>query len=287
MSTRTSPTTESSRGSEIRKTTRLRNPGKVKLMRIAFFGSVTVMAFFAACSSSSTDAPGSTTPDASDTDSGVVAQVDGSASDDATADAADATVPALTCTARTWCTDYTVKAFRATPPTAQGGTIVEGTYRLAYTIEPAGIDNAYVTDTAALLYFSNGRFEAPGSTGFGAVGTYSTGTGADGPTLLLKGLTNCNFFGAQGSPANQTRTYPFSATATEITLISTITPGGPDAGAPWKRASVYLKNDGDLCAPATKDPATPADSFFCRVANCACAQSTGSPISPASCPFIH
>ena len=256
-------------------------------MRIAFFGSITVMALFAACSSSSSDAPEATTPDASDMDVGVVTQEDGSVADAATPDAADATVPPLACTARTWCTASSVKAFRATPPTAQGGTVVDGTYRLAYTIEPTGVDPDYLTESAAILYFSKGRFEAPGDTGFGAVGTYSIGTSADGPALLLKGLTNCKFFGAEGSPASQTRTIPFSATATEITLISTITPLGPDAGAPWKRAYVYLKNDGDLCAPATKDPAAPADSYFCRVANCACAQSTGSQITPASCPFIH
>ncbi len=256
-------------------------------MRIAFFGSLSVMALFAACSSSSSDAPASTSPDASDDDAGVTTQADSSVTDSPATDSADAAVPPLACTARTWCTDYSVKAFRDVPPTAQGGTIVDGTYRLAYTIEPAGVDPGYLTESASLLYFSNGRFEAPGDTGFGAVGTYTTGTSVDGPTLLLKGGTNCNTFGAQGSPADQTRTYPFSATATQITLISTITPLGPDAGAPWKRASVYLKNDGDVCAPATQNPATPADSFFCRVANCACAQATGSMTLAASCPFIN
>lgn len=237
---------------------------------------------FTACSSSSSGlAP---QPDASDGSIDSDASVDDANIADTRAEAA----APLACTSRTWCMDYSVKAFRGTPPVAAGGVIAEGTYRLAYTLEPAGIDPDYLTEQAALLYFSQGRFEAPGQTGFGAVGTYSTSTGADGPTLVLQGTTNCQTFGAQGSSASgATRTSPFSATATQLTIIGTVTPLGPEAGAPWKRAYVYFKNDGDVCAPATSDPASADDSFFCRVANCACAQSSGSLITPASCPFIH
>ena len=247
----------------------------------------------AACSSSSSGeaSPGT----GSDTDAGITenqdpteTEADAQAGRDTSTDA-QAPVTPLACNSHTWCTTYSVKVFQGAAPAPQGGVISDGAYRLAYTLDPRTDANQRgTTDSGDLLYFENGQFASPGSSGFGAVGTYSTAAaGAEGPTLSLKGITNCGSFGKEGSPAGQTRSFPYTATATELIVLHTLTPLGQNAPPPFQKAYVYRKVTGNLCAPGTKDLTTPGDTFACRVANCSCAESSGKDLTAAQCPFIH
>lgn len=171
---------------------------------------------------------------------------------------------ALTCGSLAFCTTYDVKTFIDTVPAPAGGTLRDGIYRLAYTIDPAstGDTPGYHLDLD-LLEIQGTSYNWAGflRDHIGTVATSDT-------TVTFQKTSTCSG-GRDGEATTDKLDYKYTATAGELDLFSHVMRSD---GTQWDRLYAYKRvaSPDEACATVTGDPQTPADSAQCRVTNCAC-----------------
>ncbi|MGE3459800.1 MAG: hypothetical protein AB7O24_32120, partial [Kofleriaceae bacterium] len=134
----------------------------------------------------------------------------------------------LQCSDFAYCSTYDVKSYIAPVPAPAGGSISDGLYRLAWTVDPpeAGIDPG--TDYADAFRIDGEHFVFGD---YGGRGTLSIA----GTQITLHNIAHCANGEEVGTP-DPVRTYEFTATTDQISLYSTTTSGGTS----WLSQSVYI-----------------------------------------------
>ncbi|CAN5461726.1 hypothetical protein BH11MYX1_BH11MYX1_36730 [soil metagenome] len=175
---------------------------------------------------------------------------------------------ALACRDFAYCSTYEVNQYNGTIEAPAGGAIADGTYRLAYKVNPAsaGESNDTFGDYSSGYRFRNGTYVHSDINGRGVFSI-------SGTTLSLSRVTGCNL-GTEGSAGPSTDTYTYTATADRLVFFDDVS----SSSNHWTAMRVFLKVD-DLCKTVTTTPTTPGDSYRCTVTNCACGESTQGPIN--------
>ncbi len=181
-----------------------------------------------------------------------------------------ATAP-LMCADFAYCSTYEVNQYNGTIDTPAGGAIADGTYRLAYMVNPASAnqDNNSFGDYGEGYRFEGGSYVDSSIQGRG---TYAV----SGTTLTLVEQAQCDL-GKEGDAFASTVTTPYTATADRLVFFDDVQSGSTH----WTAMRVFLKVD-DLCETVSDAPTTPGDSYRCTVINCACGQSNGGDIPACS-----
>ncbi len=194
----------------------------------------------------------------------------GGGSDGGGGGGSDAASKPLSCSSLAWCTNYTVHNYVGSYPGATGGSIMNGTYRLAYEISGGGGGSS--SDHGFVI--SGHQVVGIGSTGDG-VGVLTT----SGNTLTIRSTEACDRTGRSIGPRepNIVIEYLYTATSNEIRLFRTFNSG--------EAVYVYRLVSGSFCDPVPSEPATPEDSYLCRETNCKCAEAKEAVLSPQACTF--
>jgi hypothetical protein len=174
----------------------------------------------------------------------------------------------LRCTDFAYCSTYSVKRYQGTVDTPAGGTIRDGTYRLAWQVDPTTVTDSGTHEYAKALRIVGNQF-VDGE--FGYRGTLAI----DGTTLTFNGVAHCSM-GSESEGTNTTA-YQFTANDDQLILFSTVTRSD---GQSWKRESVFVRTD-NVCQTVNSVPASPGDSYTCTVTNCVCRSAIGNTV--ASC----
>lgn len=169
----------------------------------------------------------------------------------------------LACSDFAYCSTYKVSVYEGTVGTPAGGTIADGTYRLAWDIAP--VDSGYGdSENAYAIYFANGQFV------YGDYGERGN-VAIDGTALNFDGLAHCS----EGTESTGTRqfSYEFTATGNELHLFGEVS----TSSTTFTVEHVLLRVD-DVCETVDSAPSSPGDSYRCNVINCACNAAQGSPV---------
>ena len=173
---------------------------------------------------------------------------------------------ALVCSDFAYCSTYSVIEYEGVPPQPAGGTIPDGVYRLAWSVEDDP-DTENGQDYAEAYLFAGGQF----------ISRFARGrVSKSGTTLTLTDEQYCSL-GTPGDPATTSITYPYSVDGDRLMLFSEVT----DGTTTWRKMYVYVRTDAP-CTTVANDPATPGDSYACRVINCVCRAAQGNTVESCS-----
>ncbi len=185
----------------------------------------------------------------------------------------------LTCQSYAWCGSGSVKQWNGiTLPTMRGGTIANGLYREAYILAEKGTGTTF-GDYGSAFLFRDGSVRVLGA--FEGVGTFST----NATTLSLRYTANCDDqSGATRDPSTATRDFEYFVDGDGQLFLFP-----KSVGSDGKQTVAFVyKPQATLCGNLPKEvPASPGDSYVCKVTNCGCTEASNGPASASTCKFVH
>ncbi len=192
-------------------------------------------------------------------------------------------VKGLSCASYGFCNSYSVREYDvAQLPTPAGGKIVDGLYRIGYTLKVDGMPGTssrggYAED-AYLISGSEYLLLGAGSGNSGALST-------SGTELTMRSLENCSSWTATPTSGTLREPYttPYSVDTTGNLLVFQ---SYTSSGFKKTKVSVYVRVTSLCKEPASVSQTNPGDSFSSSVTNKGCAEASGPP-SQSTCKYVH
>jgi hypothetical protein len=174
----------------------------------------------------------------------------------------------------TFCSSKSVARYGTTSlPAANGGTIADGMYRLAYVLDTKA---THVTkdDSQGYAYLFNGGQYVGVGFGEGSVGSF-TATSGDNAGISFTPSASCD--SAAGTPESTTRKPWTKSYAVDGAGTLYLFDGAT--------AHVLIKVP-SLCSGVDAAPDAPGDSYTCHVQNCACAEAANAAADATVCTYV-